>query len=153
MSMIGKYVFGSPLPTGAVTMHVPVLDEIPYVSVREDHSLSLHMGRDTAVYGLGPHVRGLNKRGWIYESFNVDESKHTEDKRRLYGSHNYLFIDAPKPFGLFIDTPGFITFDIGYTHYDELTVTVKDGNYVLYVFDADSLSELAKTFDRLTGSS
>ena len=151
--MIGKYTFGNPLPTGAVTAEVPNIGEIPYFTVREDHSLSLRMGGDMVVYGLGPHVRGLNKRGWIYEAFNVDESSHTEEKRRLYGSHNYLLFDAPKPFGIFVDTPGFVTYDIGYTRYDELTVTVRDGNYVLYVFDADSMQELVKTFRQLTGPS
>ena len=153
MISAGKHVFGCPISTGAVIADVPGMKDIPYLSVIENNSLLYRMDSDTAVYGLGPHVRGLNKRGWIYESFNTDESLHSEDKRRLYGSHNYLLIDAPEPFGVFIDTPGFVTWDIGYSISDELRITVRDGNYTLYLFEADSLEGLAESLRKLTGPS
>lgn len=153
MSKTGRFIFGTPIPTGAVEIQVPLLDSVPYFRICDNNSLLYHMSDDTVVYGLGPHVRGLNKRGWIYESFNSDESMHSEEKRKLYGSHNYLLIGAGKPFGVFIDTPGLVTFDIGYTHLDELRITVRDGNYTLYVFEAESLTELAKSLRKLTGPS
>ena len=150
-----KYVFGTPIPTGAVTAEVEQgrAEDIPYFSVSEGNVLNFKMDEDTAVYGLGPNVRGINKRGWVYEAFNTDEVLHVEDRRRLYGSHTYLLIDGKVKFGIFIDTAGFARFDIGYTKSDDLTVTVRDGSFTAYIFEADTLVGLVKELRRLTGSS
>ena len=73
------------------------------------------MDPEDIVYGLGENVRGINKRGWIYESKCSDESKHLEDRRSLYAAHNFIVVDGREKFGLFIDYPGILTFDVGYT--------------------------------------
>ncbi len=49
------------------------------------------------IYGLGENIRGINKRGWIYESNCSDVPNHTEEKRSLYGAHNFLIVDGPAP--------------------------------------------------------
>ncbi len=49
------------------------------------------------IYGLGENIRGINKRGWIYESNCTDVPNHTEEKRALYGAHNFLIVDGPGP--------------------------------------------------------
>ena len=41
-------------------------------------------------------MRGINKRGWIYEGWCSDDPFHTEDKRSLYGAHNFLLMDGGK---------------------------------------------------------
>ena len=67
------------------------------------------------VYGLGEAPRGINKRGWMYESFCSDDPFHTETKSSLYAAHNFLMLSGSDNFGLFIDFPARIRWDIGYT--------------------------------------
>ncbi len=45
-------------------------------------------------------------------------ASHSEDKLSYYGAHNFLFIDGGagrECFGVFIDFPGKVRYDIGYT--------------------------------------
>ena len=69
------------------------LPPLPHVAVsREGDALSftLPLSPDEFIFGLGEAVRGVNKRGYRYRSFNADESTHSEDKASLYASHNLL---------------------------------------------------------------
>lgn len=97
----------------------------------------VRMSDGDVVYGLGENVRGINKRGWVYESKCSDDPNHTESKRSLYGTHNFIIIaDADNPAaskGLFIDYPGRVIFDIGYLDKNELVITVCSGNFTAYV--------------------
>lgn len=97
----------------------------------------VRMSDGDVVYGLGENVRGINKRGWVYESKCSDDPNHTESKRSLYGAHNFIIIaDADNPAaskGLFIDYPGRVIFDIGYLDKNELVITVCSGNFTAYV--------------------
>ena len=61
------------------------------------------MGKQDIVYGLGENIRGINKRGWIYESFCTDDPNHAPDKKSLYGAHNFFIVDGEKRFGVYID--------------------------------------------------
>lgn len=97
----------------------------------------VRMSDGDVVYGLGENVRGINKRGWVYESKCSDDPNHTESKRSLYGAHNFIIIaDSDNPAaskGLFIDYPGCVIFDIGYLDKNELVITVCSGNFTAYV--------------------
>lgn len=97
----------------------------------------VRMSDGDVVYGLGENVRGINKRGWVYESKCSDDPNHTESKRSLYGAHNFIIIaDADNlaaSKGLFIDYPGRVIFDIGYLDKNELVITVCSGNFTAYV--------------------
>lgn len=97
----------------------------------------VRMSDGDVVYGLGENVRGINKRGWVYESKCSDDPNHTESKRSMYGAHNFIIIaDADNPAaskGLFIDYPGRVIFDIGYLDKNELVITVCSGNFTAYV--------------------
>ena len=97
----------------------------------------VRMSDGDVVYGLGENVRGINKRGWVYESKCSDDPNHTESKRSLYGAHNFIIIaDADNPAaskGLFIDYPGRVIFDIGYLDKNEIVITVCSGNFTAYV--------------------
>ena len=108
----------------------------------------VRMSDGDVVYGLGENVRGINKRGWVYESKCSDDPNHTESKRSLYGAHNFIIIaDADNPAaskGLFIDYPGRVIFDIGYLDKNELVITVCSGNFTAYV--------VSPAMDRADGS-
>ena len=148
---IRKFTFGKPFPTGAVIRDVPETAHLPYLTVSEDGSLSMSLAPETILYGLGPTVRGLNKRGWLYESANTDDSQHTEEKHRLYSSHNFLIVDGPARFALFLDTPGRVVWNLGYTDSDRISITADDG-FTLYLWEAETLPELVRGLRVLTGA-
>lgn len=156
--MIRKYVFGNPFETGAVVLNLAAQEEemsAMAVRVAQDCvTLSYQMDKEDVVYGLGEQVRGINKRGYSYISYAADEPDHTEDRHSLYGAHNFLIVDGKTrpPFGIFIDNPGKVTFDVGGTKLDLLEITVgKD--FAAYVIEADTLELIAKEFRRLIGRS
>lgn len=163
--MVKKYVYGRPFETYAVVNAENVSDAAesekreffreadmkkalePYGGITWDEpedgndapamQYRVRMSDGDVVYGLGENVRGINKRGWVYESKCSDDPNHTESKRSLYGTHNFIIIaDADNPAaskGLFIDYPGRVIFDIGYLDKNELVITVCSGNFTAYV--------------------
>ena len=163
--MVKKYVYGRPFETYAVVNAENVSDAAesekreffreadmkkalePYGGITWDEpengndapamQYRVRMSDGDVVYGLGENVRGINKRGWVYESKCSDDPNHTESKRSLYGAHNFIIIaDADTPAaskGLFIDYPGRVIFDIGYLDKNELVITVCSGNFTAYV--------------------
>lgn len=158
--MISKYVFGNPLDTGAIVADVPAttLDGSSIGDIRvdwESKTLTYVMKKKTVVYGLGETLRGINKRGWLYVSNNSDEPHHEEGKHSLYASQNFLLIDdgEGKSFGLYIDHPGEVRFDIGYSNIDTLTVYAEDFDLSLYYIEGDSPLDIVKSFRSLVGKS
>ena len=92
------------------------------------------------VYGLGEAQRGINKRGWLYISNNVDDMMHTESKYNLYASHNFLVVDRADGQGniaLFLDDPGICRFDVGYTDKNKLVITASSVNFDLYTLTGE----------------
>lgn len=154
--MISRYTFGHPIATGATVLDLPRSPlPVPHCSVStEPLTLTCPLSEDAVVYGLGENVRGINKRGWIYVSNCSDTPHHQEDARSLYAAHNLLLVSTPeRVFGLFLDDPGKVTFDIGYSRYDTLTITSENGNADLYLLEGDTELELVRQFRALTGRS
>lgn len=153
--MIRKYTFGNPFPTEAVVKEIPVSREsLPFFSMKNG-SLLLTLEKDMPIYGLGEQVRGINKRGWTYTSNCSDDPHHLETTHSLYGAHNFLLIEGASPFGIFVDYPGRLTFDIGYTQKDTLCITPEDWNLDLYLIqteDGKALS-IVRAFRELIGRS
>ena len=46
------------------------------------------------IYGLGETMRGINKRGYRYISFNYDDPHHKDDMPSMYGAHNFFVVDG-----------------------------------------------------------
>ena len=157
--MIRKYTFGTPLPTGAVVQDLPAeAGALPYFDVRkaEDGSvvLSVSLHPEEVLFGLGQAVRGVDKRGHRYESWNSDVFNHTEERPSLYGSHNLLVFFSPgRLFGVYLDDPGKITWDLGYGDHSRAVITSLSGNLNAYLIEEDSLSGVARAFRKLTGRS
>ena len=146
--MIRKVIFGTPFDTEAVTGDFQEwTGEIPWLTVEEGRRFSCRLGAEDIVYGLGENVRGINKRGWLYESCCSDDPRHTEDKNSLYGAHNFLIVDGEQHFGVFVDYPGRVTFDVGYTDRNLLTIEAPESNLALYLIDGE-----AGTGEKNTGS-
>ena len=151
--MIKRYVFGTPLETEAV-LNKPGAEAGVLARLKQDGNRLMYGLDDTdIVYGLGENVRGINKRGWIYESNCTDDPNHLEETKSLYGAHNFLMIAGREKFGLFVDTPGKVVFDIGYSHYDQLAILPENGDYELYVIEGDSPDEIVREFRSIIGRS
>lgn len=148
-----RFRFGNPLETDAVQEKPPLWEgEIPFLT-QEGKELHYALSPSDIVYGLGENVRGINKRGWIYVSDCSDDPNHTEEKHSLYGAHNFILVSGREQFGIFVDTPGKVTFDIGYTSNSSLCISVEEGEYELYVIEGGSPDEIVGEFRSLIGRS
>ncbi len=152
--------YGRPFRTGAVILDIPENafrdeTEITYVEFeRRDGKclLRYHLHKVDRVYGLGEQLGGLNKRGRLYKTFNTDIAPHHPNLETLYGSHPFLIVDGPQGFGLFIDYPSEMTFDIGQTHKDVMEILIPSEHVDLYLFNVNSSKEIVKEYLTLTGS-
>jgi len=155
-----KIEFGNSFVTDAVVdiNYVKVvpqtqLPEFIAVNQGENFSISYGMKKKDIVFGLGENVGGMNKRGGIYESFCFDEFNHTPDKKSLYAAHNLIIVDGERKFGLFIDHPGKVRFDVGFTDIDTLEISMENPNFNLYIITGNSLKEIVKKFRKAIGIS
>ncbi|MDO4491126.1 MAG: glycoside hydrolase family 31 protein [Lachnospiraceae bacterium] len=154
--MIRKYRFGSPFSTEAVVADIPVADEavtVGSISTEEGFSFTCTLQEEDVVYGLGENMRGINKRGYTYTSFASDDPAHTEDKHSLYAAHNFIVVSGKETFGLFVDYPTKLTFDIGYTRQDTLRISCEYADLDLYVITGDTAYDVVKQFRKIIGRS
>ena len=171
MGKIYRYRIGKPFQTEAVVQKLPIKrGNIPYlervqsldlVKQKEDGQECM-LQRDyfryplasgDRIYGLGENVRGINKRGWIYESNCTDDPIHTEGKHSLYGAHNFFVVDGEQTFGVFLDYPGKLIFDMGYQCMDELRIIPETWDLELYLILGDNILDIVKQFRQLIGRS
>ena len=112
--MIQKYTYGTPFETDAIVTSIPASEGTPAygtISTENGFSFTYDMDDNDVVYGLGESNRGINKRGYCYISNCTDDAIHTEDKRSLYGAHNFIVVSGKTTFGLFFDYPSKLTFE------------------------------------------
>lgn len=154
--MTKKYTYGSPFFTGAVVKDLATeATPIPYfkVCLEDGISFEYRMNDRDIVYGLGEASRGINKRGYVYDSYCSDDFCHLETTRSLYGAHNFILIEGEQTFGAFFDYPTKITFDIGFTKADTLKVFCNKADIDVYIIEGDSPLEIVKSFRELIGKS
>ena len=151
--MVKRYVFGSPVETYAVLCKPEAAAWQDGRLIFQDNVFSCELEEEEIVYGLGQNVRGINKRGWIYESNCTDDPVHTEGKTSLYGAHNFLILDGGQRCGIFVDTPAKVTFDIGYTDYNQMRIIPDTSDFDLYLIEEESLDGIVSTFRKLIGRS
>lgn len=154
--MIKKYVYGKPFETDAVVCDVAASAGNPVygsVSLQNGFCFSYTMHDRDIVYGLGEAVRGINKRGNIYISDCTDIPHHHEDTLSLYAAHNFIVISGERTFGLFIDYPTRLVFDIGYTKMSELVISAERADLKVYIIDGESPLDIVKQFRKLIGKS
>lgn len=154
--MIRKYVYGVPFDTEAVVgSYLPGAGQPPWLTVSESgRCFSCPLEEEDQVFGLGEQVRGINKRGWRYVSWCSDDPYHLETAQSLYGAHNFLIVTGPtRTFGLFVEDPGRVTFDVGYTRRDRLTIETEGEGVALYLVEEGGPWEVARAFRKLIGRS
>ena len=152
--MIKKFVYGEPFSTEAVVKDISASsDTLPYFDTDSRGEFIYHLSEDDIVYGLGEQIRGINKRGWQYVSWNYDNPNHHEDTRSLYGSHNFIIISGEQTFGAFFDYAGKMEFDIGYTRRSEMKIKADKNDLVVYIITGESEKDIVKQFRQLIGRS
>lgn len=155
--MIKKFTFGKPICTEAVVGKFETSDkkDFPFKSREEDGKfiLEFDMTDSDIVYGLGEAPRGINKRGWVYESFCSDDPFHTETKSSLYAAHNFLMLSGSDNFGIFIDFPARIRWDIGYTSKNKTVITIDGTDFDFYYIKGNKPIEIVKEFRNAIGKS
>ena len=152
--MIQRFSFGHPFPTQSVVLSLPAESSpVPFLTP-DDSGWQLTLSEQAAVYGLGEMPRGINKRGWHYIANNTDESRHSEDKLSFYGAHNFLLVrDGSTCFGLFVDFPGKVYYDIGYSRHDLLSFHTETPDYDLYLLSGGNENAICREFRTLIGRS
>lgn len=150
-----KYTFGEPIKTEAIVVEGKSIEKnnLDFFKVinKEDLTLTYIMDERDMVFGLGENQRGINKRGGIYESFCSDDARHTPEKKSLYGAHNFIVIDGRERFGVFVDYPGKVTFDIGFSDKNQLKIIVEESNAEIYIITGKSAKEITKEFLSIIG--
>ena len=152
--MIQRFSFGHPFPTQSVVLSLPAESSpVPFLTP-DGTGWRFTLSEQSAVYGLGEMPRGINKRGWHYITNNTDESRHSEDKLSFYGAHNFLLVrDGSTCFGLFVDFPGKVYYDIGYTRHDLFSFHTETPDYDLYLLSGGNENAVCKEFRTLIGRS
>ena len=152
--MIQRFSFGHPFPTQSVVLSLPAESgPVPFLTP-DGTGWRFPLSEQAAVYGLGEMPRGINKRGWHYITNNTDESRHSEDKLSFYGAHNFLLVrDGSTCFGLFVDFPGKVYYDIGYTRHDLFSFHTETPDYDLYLLSGGNENAVCKEFRTLIGRS
>jgi len=152
--MISKYSFGKPFETEALVVKIETTEgKLPFFSADGEGNYYYDLADRDIVYGLGEQVRGINKRGWTYTSWNLDNPHHQEDTHSLYGAHNFLIVDGKELFGVFFDYPGKITFDIGYSKRNEMHVYADRNDMNVYIITGDNKKDIVNQFRAAIGQS
>ena len=152
--MIQRFTMGRPIETDAVLSKPRSSDfsAFPYDHRIENNGFVFTFGmeKDDIVYGLGEAPRGINKRGWIYQSYCSDDPFHTETKQSLYAAHNFLMLGSS---GIFIDFPARIVWDIGYTKADTAEIRIDGQDFDIYLITRDKPADTVREFRALIGQS
>ncbi len=153
--MIKQVIFGDPFETDAVVKPVEQANKLTYWNV-EDTAEKLifrcKLSEKDIVYGLGEQVKGINKRGGRYISYNTDNPNHNDDSPSLYGSHNFIVVSGQQHFGAFFDTPGRIVWDIDAEGSGEIVITT-DKNVKVVELEGDSAYAVTRDFLSIIGQS
>ncbi|MDD3169677.1 MAG: glycoside hydrolase family 31 protein, partial [Eubacteriales bacterium] len=147
--------YGRVFQTDAVIREISAeKGDCPIACSGDTLSFLIEMKEEDIVYGLGENVRGINKRGWKYVSYALDNSHHQEDTNSLYGGHNF-FVEKRKEdcLGVFVDFPGKLTFDVGYTRKGELRILPQEADLDLYLITGERVASVVKEFRGLIGRS
>ena len=154
--MIKKFTYGAPFATEAVTVSFEASEGLPEfgnIDLHNGFSFRYDLGADDVVYGLGEANRGINKRGYQYISNNTDNPHHHEDVCSLYAAHNFIIVSGENTFGLYLDYPAALTFDIGYTKSFELHIFCDKADLDLYVITGETPYDITKQFRKMIGRS
>ena len=111
--------------------------------------LTLDLGADTPVYGLGEKSGRLDKRGQLLRSYNVDALG-------LNGEVSYKnspFAWSPEGWGVFVHTPAPVTHAVGFGPWSQRAygLLIEQGELDVFIFDAPGGAGQLARYTALTG--
>jgi alpha-D-xyloside xylohydrolase len=121
----------------------------PFARVGDGWFVSLDLGEDTGVYGLGEKWGRLDRRGQLIRSFNHDALGVNAE----VSYKNAPFAWSPDGWGVFVHTTAAVTHGVGYAPWSQRAygLVVDSGSLDLFLFDgADGAGQLRQYTD-LTG--
>lgn len=109
-------------------------------------SEQLNLGVGEKIYGLGERFTNFVKNGQSVEIWNRDGGTGTEQAYK-----NIPFYLSNKNYGLFVDTPGKVSFEIGSEKVSRVQFSVPDQEMTYSIIGGENLKSILNTYTDLTG--
>jgi len=110
---------------------------------------------DEHFYAFGEKTGYLDKRGQRLEMWNTDINPYLQSTDCLYVSIPFYIAlsdaDDGGTYGVFLDSPGRTTFDVGKTEPEILSMTTRERRLNYYFFAGPRLADVVEQYTRLTG--
>ncbi|MCG0238909.1 MAG: DUF4968 domain-containing protein [Firmicutes bacterium] len=107
---------------------------------------------DAHYYGFGQKVGPLDKRGQAMTMWATDEPLHTPGTDPLYQSIPFfLALREGRAFGLFVDSPARVRYDMAKTHPDRYEIVAEQDVLDAYFFAGPDPREVIARYTELTG--
>ncbi len=156
-SKMSLFRFGQPFNTGATVKicNVEKSERFPFKNLSQKEnttSFSFPLNDGDIVLGLGEMLGSLNRRGKKYRCYATDDCLHTPEKESLYASHPFIVLLGKKSFGLFIDFPGEIVFDLGFSDHATAQVKISSLHCDIYFLQGNNLKDIIQQYLQLVGT-
>lgn len=121
----------------------------PFARLGEGWFVSLDLGEDTAVYGLGEKWGRLDRRGQLLRSFNQDALGVNAEA----SYKNCPFAWSPEGWGLFVHTAAAVTHGVGHAPWSQRAygLLVDSPSLDLFLFDGVDGAAQLRQYTALTG--
>jgi alpha-D-xyloside xylohydrolase len=121
----------------------------PFAQVEGGWFLSLDLGEDTAVYGLGEKWGRLDRRGQLVRSFNHDALGVNAE----VSYKNAPFAWSPDGWGVFVHTTAAVTHGVGYAPWSQRSygMFVESPSLDLFLFDGSDGAAQLRQYTAITG--
>lgn len=121
----------------------------PFAKRQDSWLLSLALGNEEPIYGLGEKWAALNRRGQLINSWNEDANSINSE----LSYKNIPFAWSPEGWGLFVHTPSRITHGVGYPQWSHRSyvLQVHDAELDFFLITAPSPAALIERYTFLTG--
>ncbi len=121
----------------------------PFAKTELGWFVSLELGHDTPVYGLGEKWGRLDKRGQLLRSYNQDALGVNAE----WSYKNTPFAWSPDGWGVFVHTAAPVTHAVGFAPWSQraYALHIENGPLDLFLFGADTGAHGIETYTALTG--
>ncbi|WEV46630.1 alpha-xylosidase [Bifidobacterium sp. ESL0690] len=106
----------------------------------------LELGVNEKIYGLGERFTNFVKNGQTVESWNLDGGAESEQAYK-----NVPFYLSNKKYGLFVNTPGRVSFEIGSEKVSRVQFSVPEQEMSYSVIGGTDLKDIINNYTDLTG--
>ncbi len=106
----------------------------------------LNLGVGEYVYGLGERFTSFVKNGQTVEIWNADGGTNSEQAYK-----NIPFYVTNKGYGVFVNTPGLISYEIASERVSKVQFSVESENLEYMVIGGSGLKEVLKNYTDITG--